>query len=68
MDSWIPHHFSAAGVHTNADECLDAVQSNLTGPVAIEVSLPYIGLSSIEDDGLKIDLKVVTLKVDLEAW
>ena len=31
LDSWIPHHFSAAGVHTNADEFLEAVQSYLTG-------------------------------------
>ena len=33
LDSMLPHHFSAAGVPTNADECLEAVQSNLTGPV-----------------------------------
>ena len=33
LDSWLPHHFSAAGDSTNADECLRAVQSNLTGPV-----------------------------------
>ena len=31
LDSWLPHHFSTAGVPTNADECLEAVQSNLTG-------------------------------------
>ena len=31
LDSWLPHHFSAAGVPLNADECLEAVQSNLTG-------------------------------------
>ena len=31
LDSWLPHHFSAAGVPTNADECLEAVQSDLTG-------------------------------------
>ena len=31
LDSWLPHHFSAAGVPTNADECLKAVQSDLTG-------------------------------------
>ena len=33
LDSWLPHHFSAMGDHTNADECLEAVLSNLTGPV-----------------------------------
>ena len=33
LDSWQPLHFLAAGVPTNADECLEAVQSNLTGPV-----------------------------------
>ena len=33
LDSWLPHYFSAARVPTNADECLEAVQSNLTGPV-----------------------------------
>ena len=27
----LPHYFSVAGVPTNADECLEAVQSNLTG-------------------------------------
>ena len=31
LDSWLPHHFSAAGVPTDADECLEAVQSDLTG-------------------------------------
>ena len=31
LDSWLPHHFSAAGVPTNADECLEAVQRDLTG-------------------------------------
>ena len=31
LDSWLPHQFSAAGVPTNADECLEAVQSDLTG-------------------------------------
>ena len=31
LESWLPHHFSAAGVPTNADECLEAVQSDLTG-------------------------------------
>ena len=31
LDSWLPHHFSAAGVPTNTDECLEAVQSDLTG-------------------------------------
>ena len=31
LDSLLPHHFSAAGVPTNADESLEAVQSNLTG-------------------------------------
>ena len=31
LDSWLPHHFSAAGVPTNADECLEAAQSDLTG-------------------------------------
>ena len=31
MDSWLPHYFSAAGVPTNADECLEADQSNLAG-------------------------------------
>ena len=30
MDSRLPHYFSAAGVPTNADECLEAVLSNLT--------------------------------------
>ena len=29
--SWLPHHLSAAGVPTNTDECLEAVQSDLTG-------------------------------------
>ena len=29
----LPQYFSAAGVPTNADECLEADQSNLTGPV-----------------------------------
>ena len=33
LDSKLPHYFSAAGVPTNADECLEADQSNLTGPV-----------------------------------
>ena len=33
VDSRLPHYFSAAGVPTNADECLEAVQSNLTQPV-----------------------------------
>ena len=134
MDSWLPHHYSAAGVPTNADECLEAVQSDLTGhsarflmvygicstgklfracskqlccqevntivgqstslqklayirhckqeglkpslvalfnaasSPAQKVLLLCIDFSSIEDDGLKIDLKVVGLKVDLEAW
>ena len=31
LDSRLPHYFSAAGVPTNADECLETVQSNLTG-------------------------------------
>ena len=31
LNSKLPHYFSAAGVPTNADECLEAVQSNLTG-------------------------------------
>ena len=31
LDSWLPHHFSAAGVPSNVDECLEAVQSDLTG-------------------------------------
>ena len=31
LDSWLPHHFSAARVPTDADECLEAVQSDLTG-------------------------------------
>ena len=31
FDSKLPHYFSAAGVPTNADECLEAVQTNLTG-------------------------------------
>ena len=31
LDSWLPHHFLAAGVPTNADECLEGVQSDLTG-------------------------------------
>ena len=30
LESKLPHQFSAAGVPTNADECLEAVQSNLT--------------------------------------
>ena len=30
LDSKLPHCFSAAGVPTNADDCLEAVQSNLT--------------------------------------
>ena len=40
MDSKLPHSFLAAGVPTNADECLEADQSRLTGPVLffIEVS------------------------------
>ena len=31
LDSWLAHHFPAAGVPTNADECLEAVQSDMTG-------------------------------------
>ena len=31
LDSELPHYFSAADVPTNVDECLEAVQSNLTG-------------------------------------
>ena len=31
LDSWLPHNFSAAGVPTNADECLEADQSDLAG-------------------------------------
>ena len=31
LDSWLPHHFLAAGVPTNADEFVEAVQSDLTG-------------------------------------
>ena len=27
------HYFSVADISTSADECLEAVQSNLTGPV-----------------------------------
>ena len=38
LDSLLPHHFSAAGVPTNADECLEAVQSDLT-----EHSAPFLG-------------------------
>ena len=34
LDSWLPHYFSAAGVPTDADECLEAVQSDLTGQSA----------------------------------
>ena len=30
LDSWLPRHFSAAGVLTNADECLEAVERDLT--------------------------------------
>ena len=33
LDSMLLHYFSAAGIPTSADECLEAVQSNLTGPV-----------------------------------
>ena len=31
LNIMLPHYYSAAGVPTNADECLDSVQSNLTG-------------------------------------
>ena len=124
LDSWLPHHFSAAVVPTNSDECLEAVQNDLTkhsarflmvyGICSIckhfrscsrqlccqEVNtivgqsnckqeglkpsldalfnaasilaqkhlLLSIDFNSIKDDGLKIDLKVVRLKVDLETW
>ena len=33
LDSMLLHYFSAAGIPTSAAECLEAVQSNLTGPV-----------------------------------
>ena len=33
LDSLLQHHFLAAGVPTNADECPEAVQSDLTEPV-----------------------------------
>ena len=33
LDSRLQHYFSVAGIPTSADECLEAVQSNLTGPV-----------------------------------
>ena len=33
LDSMLLHYFSAAGIPTSADECLEAVQSNLTGPM-----------------------------------
>ena len=36
--------------------------------MAQKVLLLCIDLSSIEDDGLKIDFEVVGLKVALEAW
>ena len=42
MDSWLPHHFSAAGVPTNADECLEAVQSYLTGHSARFLSARFL--------------------------
>ena len=41
---------------------------NAASTLSLEFLLLYIGFSSIEDDGHKIDLKVVGLKVDLEAW
>ena len=33
LDSKLLHYFSVAGIPTSADECLEADQSNLTGPV-----------------------------------
>ena len=33
LDSMLLHYFSAAGIPTSVDECLEAVQSNLTGQV-----------------------------------
>ena len=33
LDSMQLHYFSVAGIPTSADECLEAVQRNLTGPV-----------------------------------
>ena len=41
LDSMLLHYFSAAGTPTNADECLEAVQSNLKGPVLF--SDRYVG-------------------------
>ena len=35
LDGWLPHHFSATGVPTNADEYQEADQSNLTGHRAL---------------------------------
>ena len=31
QDGKLLHYFSVAGIPTSADECLEAVQSNLTG-------------------------------------
>ena len=33
LDSKLPHYFSEGSVPTDANECLEAVQSNVTGPV-----------------------------------
>ena len=41
--SMLLHYFSAAGIPTSADECLEAVQSNLTGPVLCSFSDRYVG-------------------------
>ena len=35
------HYFSVAGIPTSADECVEADQSNLTGPVLFSDS--YVG-------------------------
>ena len=35
LDSGLLHQFSAAGIPTNADECLEGGQSNLSGKSAL---------------------------------
>ena len=35
LDSKLLHYFSVAGIPASTDECLEADQSNLTGPVLL---------------------------------
>ena len=50
LDSWLPHHFSAAGVPTDADECLEAVQSDLTGHSACFLMVSLLSFSGLVPD------------------